>query len=270
MTEAAQDYRVFLGMPGYGRQTEAAGRALWFSCEDLNKPIVNYQKGSLLAMNFNILWCKALNMRRQGIPIKYFAMLHDDLGPEDLWLDKLIAELEANDLDMLGVASPIKDENGLTSIALDMPGETWRPLCRLTMDEIYRLPETFTEKDTGHPILLNTGCWVCRFDQEWNDKVYFTINDRIIFDKQKDCYQPQVESEDWFFSRLCHEQGVRIGCTRKINMAHRGEMDFPNNVGWGRWKHDQSFVTQSVIPTPEQFNCDPAVRKPPALVHSEA
>lgn len=257
MSETDQESRVFVAMPGYGRMTAAASRALWFACEDVNKPIFKYQCGSLLAMNFNLLWCTALNQRKKGIPIKYFAMLHDDVGPRDFWLDQLIEELEAQDLDMLGVVVPIKDENGLTSIALDRNEvDTWRPLCRLTMDEIYRLPETFTEKDTGYPILLNTGCWVCRFDQDWNDKVYFTINDRIIFDKVEDKYQAQVESEDWFFSRLCHEQKVRIGCTRKIPLRHTGMMEFPNDVSWGRWKHDEAFMARSVLDPKFPYDVD--------------
>lgn len=277
MSEAAQEERVFIGMPGYGHQTAAAGRALWFACEDAARSIVKYQCGSLLAANFNVLWSTALNMQRKGIPIKYFAMLHDDIGPEDLWADVLIDEMEDKGLDMLGVASPIKDGLGLTSIALhNEKGDNWSPLCRLTMKEIHRLPETFTSKDVGHPLLLNTGCWVCKFDPAWNSKVYFTINDRIVFDKNKDAYTTQVESEDWFFSRLCHEQGLKIGCTRKVKLTHRGEMDFPNTMPWGTSEFDRSFLESSLIPESraeqsEQVSehCNPAVEKPPALVYSE-
>lgn len=252
MSEDTDKPRIYLGMPGYGRLTAAAARGLWYATQDDRRVITNYQCGSLLAANFNILWASALNVQRAGIPVAYFAMLHDDIGPEDWWLDTLIEELEARDLDILGVVSPIKDMNGLTSIALDREDhDTWRVKCRLTMDEIYRLPETFTSEDVGHDLLLNTGCWVCRFDPRWNDKVYFTINDRIVWDEIKQKYAVEVESEDWFFSRLCHEQNLKLGATRKVRLSHRGDIDFLNDHAWGQHKFDQSFVTESLIPVVE-------------------
>src|SRR5687768_1679469 len=100
--------RIFLGMPGYGKQTASAGPALWLAAPQ-SEVIREYSQGSLLACNFNKLWCAALNMVHRGERLDYFAMLHDDIGAEDGWLDKLVAELEANDLDVLGVAVPIKD-----------------------------------------------------------------------------------------------------------------------------------------------------------------
>lgn len=256
--------RIFLGMPGYGRMTAAASRGLWYATADDRRVITKYQCGSLLAANFNLLWVTALNMQRSGSPIGYFAMLHDDIGPEDWWLDTLIAEMEAKNLDILGAVSPIKDMNGLTSLALARDdGSTWRIECRLTMDEIFRLPETFTSEDVGRDLLLNTGCWVCRFDPAWNDKVYFTINDRIVWDAVKGCYAVEVESEDWFFSRLCHEQGLRIGATRKVRLTHRGECDYGTDHAWGQMKFDESFLQASLIPA----GSEPAVE--PALALSE-
>jgi hypothetical protein len=237
---------VFLGMPGYGKQTAAAGRGLWRACRDMSGVAVEYRQGSLLAANFNGLWCSALNACHRGDNIKYFAMLHDDIGPDDLWLDDLIEELEARNLDLLGVVVPIKDVNGLTSVAIDGEG-TWRPKCRLTMKEVMDLPETFTSEDVGGPLLLNTGCWVCRFDMEWTRKVSFTINDRIVFNKATDRYEAQVEPEDWYFSRLCHEIGLRIGATRKVRVDHRGEVDFSNQHVWGQ-AFDASYVSESQIP----------------------
>jgi predicted O-methyltransferase YrrM len=233
---------IFLGMPGYGRQTSAAGRGLWHSVRDSGRAVVKYTCGSLLAANFNILWTTALNMQRAGIPLKYFAMLHDDIGPQDWWLDTLIEEMESRDLDMLGAVAPIKDMNGLTTTALDnLEGNTWSQQ-RLTMREVFALPETFTSEDVGRPLLLNTGCWVCRFDPSWNNKVYFTINDRIVFDKRIDSYVVQVESEDWFFSRLCHERGLKLGATRKVAIAHEGYAKFGNELPWGDWEHDKDFI----------------------------
>lgn len=243
------DYRVMLGMPGYGEQTGAAGRGFWRATR-LPESRVRYEQnyGSLLAQNFNSLWCSALNEVHHGGRVDYFAMQHADIEPEDWWLDTLIAELEERDLDVLGVVAPIKDQKGLTSIALaHESGDSWRIKQRLTMCEVYRLPATFTSEDIGHPILLNTGLWVGRFDMRWATKVHFTINDRIAFDTAQNRYVPQVEPEDWFFSRLCHELGLKLGCTRKIALTHRGVMAFSNAYTWGD-DFDQAWGERSVVP----------------------
>ena len=242
------DYYAFLGMPGYGEVTAAAARAFSRASRQDDKRISHqYNEGSLLASNFNRLWVSALNAVRMGKCIEYFAMQHADIAPQDWWLDRLVAELEANDLDMLGVVAPIKDSHGLTSIALDRPdGDTWRPLSRLTMAEVRSLPPTFTSANVGHPLLLNTGLWVCRFDPRWVSKVHFEINDRIVQTPDGE-YHAQVEPEDWFFSRLCHELGLRIGATRKIRLDHRGSVDFPNDRVWGE-AIDSSYTRTSPLP----------------------
>jgi hypothetical protein len=240
--------RTFLGMPGYGKQTADAGRGLWRARQDMANVMVQYRQGSLLAANFNGLWCGALNACHNGDKIQYFAMLHDDIGPQDFWLDTLIAELEAKELDVLGVAVPIKDHKGMTSLSID-GGDTWLPKCRLSLHEILGLPETFTSEDVGGDLLLNTGCWVCKFNPEWARKISFTINDRIVFNKATNQYESQVEPEDWYFSRLCHEIGLKIGATRKIRVTHRGETDFNNFSDWGTQSFDQCYVNESQLPT---------------------
>jgi hypothetical protein len=243
------DYRVMLGMPGYGEQTGAAGRGFWRATR-LPESRVRYEQnyGSLLAQNFNSLWCSALNEVHHGGHVEYFAMQHADIEPEDWWLDKLIQELEDRDLDVLGVVAPIKDQKGLTSIALaHESGDPWRIKQRWTMSEVFRLPATFTSEDIGHPLLLNTGLWVGRFDMKWATKVHFTINDRIAFDTVQNRYVPQVEPEDWYFSRLCHELGLKLGCTRKVRLTHRGVMAFANNYTWGD-EYDKAWGASSIVP----------------------
>jgi hypothetical protein len=155
--------------------------------------------------------------------------------------------METKDLDVLGVVVPIKDVRGVTSTALAREdGDPWRVHCRLTMSEVFRLPETFTSEDVGgRPILLNTGLWACRFG-DWCRKVSFTINDRIVVDKDGD-YIPQVEPEDWYFSRLLHEMGLRVGCTRKIDVGHRGSMVFGNSRGWGNNSYDREYLDRSPL-----------------------
>lgn len=250
-----QERRVFLGMPGYGKQTAAAGRALWRACSDMSTVCVSYQCGSLLACNFNKLWCHALNMVHRGERVDYFAMIHDDIGCEDFWLDALVDELEAKELDVLGVVVPIKDHRGMTSIALHHPGDNWEVDCRLSMHDVYQLPETFTSDDVGAPLLLNTGCWVAKWNQEWCRQVSFTINDRVVFDKPMNLYRPQVESEDWYFSRLLHEMGLRIGATRKIAVKHEGEIEFTNTQPWGSLAFDNESPIRGrrTSPVPNAF-----------------
>lgn len=247
MSEQAKRH-VFLGMPGYGKCTAAASRGLWRACVDSSVVHTAYHCGSLLACNFNALWCTALNMLRSGTPVQYFAMLHDDIGPDDFWLDKLIDELERNDLDVLGVAIPIKDHKGLTSLAIDHDsGDPWRIQQRLTLSEVLRLPETFTSDDLPGPLLLNTGCWVCRFDPDWVTKVHFEINDRIVFDTKLDRFVNQVEPEDWFFSRLCHERGLAIGATRIVRAIHEGAAEFNNFHDWGSQSFDTEYASEPLV-----------------------
>jgi len=196
-----------------------------------------------------MIWCWALNRAQHGEPIDYFAMIHADVEAEDFWLDKMISELESNDLDVLSAVVPIKDSKGLTSTALERPdGSTWYQLCRLSMREVCEdLPVTFTADDVGHPLLLNTGCWVAKFDLEWAKQVRFTINDRIVFSEKKDMYIPQVESEDWYFSRLLNEMELKIGATRAIEIEHIGKAKFPNNKVWGTDHFDVQSISKSVL-----------------------
>lgn len=238
--------RVCLGMPGYASVTGGAAKG-FFACSARHAVSRQMRESSLLAHNFNLLWCWALGEDRKA-KVDYFAMIHSDIEPDGYWLDTLIDELEARDLDVLGVVAPIKDVRGMTSIALGRAdGYTWRPHCRLTMSEVMRLPETFTSADvSGLPILLNTGLWVCRFDARWARNVHFTINDRIVCDPDGD-YIPEVEPEDWFFSRLLHEQGLKVGCTRKVQLGHRGGMVFGNRSGWGTSKYDGEYLDRSVL-----------------------
>lgn len=234
-------------MPGDGNQT--AGAACGFYCAASQRFDVDrlYSDSSLLALNFNSVWCNALNRANQGERLDYFAMQHSDIEPETVWLDKLIDELDSHDLDVLGVVSPIKTSAGLTSTAVARDdGDTWRPQRRLTMSEVYDLPETFTSDDVAGSLLLNSGLWVAKFDLAWAKKVHFTINDRIVFDQTSGMYRAEVEPEDWYFSRLCHELGLRIGVTRKVSLLHSGIQKFTNQHAWGSESTDSELISAQI------------------------
>ena len=75
-------------------------------------------------------------------------MLHADVEPEEGWLDKAIEEMEARDLDLLGVVVPIKDLQGLTSIALENHSGSgdWKPSARPSAPE----PRNNATQATNH------------------------------------------------------------------------------------------------------------------------
>jgi hypothetical protein len=216
---------------------------------------------SLLAMTFNVCWAGALNRAHRGLPTDLFAMQHADIEPEEFWLDKLVAEMDATGLDVLGVVTPIKSSHGMTSTAMAKPdGDTWRVHARLTMREVHNhLPPTFTSADLGYPLLINTGLWVCRFEESWARQVSFRINDRICFDPKKDLYFVQNEPEDWYVSRLFHEMGLKVGCTRKVKLGHRGHVTFRNDHAWGDSDYDREYLGASVFAGhPAAFPADAA------------
>jgi predicted O-methyltransferase YrrM len=247
VAEAAEKKVVCLGQPSYGQLTAGAARGFYRASEDKLKVHANAIQSSLLAQAFNILWCWMLNRRHNGDPVSYFAMLHADVEPEDWWLDKLVEELEAKGLDVLGAVAPIKDRRGVTSIAMAHDsGDPWRVHGRLTMREVHRLPETFTSEDVGRTILLNTGCWVAKVG-DWCNQVHFTINDRIAFDAKRNAYVAECEPEDWFFSRLLHELGLKVGATRKVKLGHRGDTVFVNSHPWGTDSFDEQGLKRSVL-----------------------
>jgi precorrin-6B methylase 2 len=238
---------AYLAMPCYGELTTGAAKGFFTASAGKLRVNMKAQESSLLSLNMNVLWCWALNAAHRGERVDYFAMQHADIEPEPGWLDVLVEELEAKKLDVLGVVAPIKDQQGVTSIAMARPdGDTWRVHGRLTMREVYRLPETFTSEDLGYPLLLNTGLWVAKWG-DWCRRIHFTIHDRIVFNAEQETYFAEVESEDWFVSRLFHEEGLKVGCTRKVELGHRGPMAFGNHEPWGNEWFDSRSLKQSVL-----------------------
>jgi SAM-dependent methyltransferase len=243
------DRRIFLGMPGYGKASIHAARGFFRACADMSQVMKYHPSSSLLASNFNDIWCSALNVVHGGSRLDYFAMLHDDVAPEDGWLDKLIDELEENNLDLLGAVVPIKDSRGMTSMALHREGDNWLPFCRLSMRDVYCLPPTFTSDDLGgRKLLLNTGCWVIRWNQSICEQLHFEIRDRVVFNRTANRWQAQTEPEDWFFSRNAHALGLKIGATRKINLFHVGDAKFYNEFPWGQHPFDIEATKESPVP----------------------
>ena len=50
----------------------------------------------------------------------------------------------------------------------------------------------------------------------------------------------EVESfpEDWHFSKMLHERGLRVMATKVLACQHWGMAPFPNDRAWGSVHHD--------------------------------
>lgn len=251
----------YLGMPCHGAPEMAAARGLFRAASGKGglKVQASFLSGSLLNANCNGLVAWACNAQRvQGRRVDYFGVLHADVCPhEDFWLEALIAELERSGLDLLSVAVPVKDGRGLVSTALGHPGpqDYTRAFCRLSLAELYKLPETFTAADLGHPdrpLLVNTGCFVCKFDWRWAEKVVFQDVNRLIWDDELGQYRVETFPEDWNFARQCVALGLKVGCTRKVLVEHRGPQSFSNAGPWGDFEFDREYLDGPAVKVPEE------------------
>jgi hypothetical protein len=237
--------RVFLAMPsrGAGRVEAAASHYALPTCGAV-EVIPGYATGSLLGLSFNLCLANALNYARAGA-INYFCLHHDDIQVvTPRWLDILVTEMERTGAAVLSVVQPIKDTSGYTSTAVETP-DPWRPR-KLTLAECGRLPETFSAADLPAllpdyqgPLLVNTGLLLLDLSRpEWtaarrleDNSLYFrfSIDDRIA-EGPDGQFRAEVKSEDWNFSRLCHEQGLPVYATRLIECLHWGDWAFSNRT----------------------------------------
>lgn len=271
--------KVFIGMPGYSKsQTE---RDAWFALthtasdnETLTTTCCQHCN-SLLARGMNMLYAQA---QYQGYD--YFAMLHTDIGPEAGWVDKLWQVMEEHDADVVSAVSPIKSAEGLTSTAIDLSSgpevRDWH-VRRLTMQEVMKLPETFSQADTVEAgmnpgdrlLLVNTGCMLVNLRKPWVRKTndfgdllcYFTIQDGIQITDGR--YDVRVIPEDWGFSKMVQETdpAAKVLATRAVRLRHWGDHGFDNNTAWGTLAEDN---WQAGLPVPQQNipAAEPADSKP--------
>lgn len=238
---------VYLGLPSRG-STVCLGAAHGFLAAPTAGKCGVIRAGaqsSLLCYGFNSLWAGALNHRKEGVT--HFAMIHDDIAPQQFWLDILLDEMARFDADVISAVVPIKSTQGLTSTGVDDPDNPWHPR-RLTMAEVMQLPETFGVVDLLNPmpkadkipaLLINSGLMLARLDHPWCERVVFHIKDRII--QGPDGYEAQVASEDWNFSRDLADWGCRVYATRKVRVEHVGEYAYPNDFAWGHWETDKNW-----------------------------
>lgn len=225
---------ILLGAPSYGNIRPEAGRATWRASKKHKVGVIPNQS-SLLAHGFNQLLCQALNTKAEKGWDK-FALLHSDIAAQECWLDVLIEEMERVDADIISAVVPIKNDTGITSTAIDYCPTHVK---RLTMKEIFDLPETFCATDTPWPaqrLLVNTGCMVFRLDRPWllnPTPVSFEISGTIVWDEEEKAYRASVDPEDWKLSRLLAARGCKVYATRKVKLEHWGEWGWGNDHVYG-------------------------------------
>lgn len=229
---------VYIGIPTYdGRVHKNLANALQKASANRFPKTTSIITCSILTRAFNLLYAHALNERKNGT--SHFCLLHDDIVPEPLWLDKMMRLLEEHRADVLSVVIPIKSDKGLTSTALDVAvGDEdphWR-VKRLTLKEIYNDYEpTFTHEK----LLVNTGLMLVDLRKPWVEDVWFAFEDKIIPDpKVPGNFKAVGVSEDWFFSRRARELGAKLYATREISILHAGTIEYANTSAWGSLNED--------------------------------
>lgn len=231
---------VFLGCPHYGGNLtwDVARRIFREGTQDYHLHL-GTAPYSLLNLNCNRLWCLALN-QRATLGLKWFAMLHSDIVPEQWWIDRMIAIAQKHDADFLSAVVPHKGTSGKTSTAIAHATWTHGSFSNLTMAQVSHpdFPDTFDIhgaadalerlpgdlRVSGVPrvaLFANTGCMVCRVDKPWSEKVFFQCMDGIKnFNGE---WQPLCISEDWMFSNRIAMSGGKVMCTRLIALQHWGQ-----------------------------------------------
>lgn len=232
------DARVFLAVPAV-RGVKEGLEGLLINSQQVGAFTIKPLGTSILPYTFNCLWATALNGREEH-GWTHFAMHHDDVNVSTInWLDILVEEQQRTGADLLSVVVPIKDRRGLTSTGYLKPDGLIR---RLTLREVYKLPETFGIEDItdqpGHQLVVNTGLWVCDFTKPWVEEVWFNNLDSIKKHDDGKFYAHTL-SEDWDFSmKTFKNHNLKIMATRKIALKHHGEMTFSNQSPWGIWDAD--------------------------------
>lgn len=241
---------AFLACPTYDSTINAGtSAAIWCRASKAHSINVSIMGQSLLAKNFNELWCEALNQRTPR-NLKYFAMLHADIQPADWWLDSMIEELEKHDADIISGVVPIKDNRGVTSTAIANPLDQYQVFTRLTLrqclhpsfpttftvndacDALEKLPEDLRVTDVPRKaLLINTGMWVCRFDRPWAEKLHFEIRDKIV--KEKGLFRAKNLPEDWNFSYQLLANNLKVMATTAVKCIHFGVAQYGTTAVWG-------------------------------------
>lgn len=234
--------KVYLGVPSYDMKIPA--RLLEPLTMGLRPKDATFtgklsiRAHSLLAHNFNMMYCDALNKREEE-GYTHFCLLHNDIVPLDPtgWLQTMLNEMHRVDADILSAVVPMKGMEGLTTTGFDRPDVSEWATERLTLKQIFEMDETFTLPN----IVVNSGLMLIDITKDFASEIYFAIQDTILMDEKKKKFKAYVHSEDWYISRQARALGASVWATRKVPLIHIGHNEFPNTHVWGNWKKDHAY-----------------------------
>ena len=224
---------ILLGIPSYKSDMNIGLLFPMLNATKKHKLEVANTDTSATCFSFNQLWVQALDLWEQG-KISHFLMVHSDIVPQNLFIDKMMEIADRCGADILSAIVPIKNTLGLTSTAMDeQVGDEdprWR-VRRVTMREAHAMPKTWTHDK----VLLNTGLMLVKMG-DWCKQIHFHFDDDIIMYRGK--RTPQCFPEDWNLSRDAHKLGVKLYATREVAVTHMGHQGFPNFQPWGSLETD--------------------------------
>jgi hypothetical protein len=216
---------VYVAMPSYnGWYSGGAMMGVFERGTSRYRIMPGPYNSSLITKCFNVLWVRAI---QSGC--RYWAMIHADVSPPPLWIDRSIDEMLRLKATIMSSCIAIKDDKQLVSTALCMPGTT-EPHHILLDTELDQLPLTFTGYDVNAKLgiagdlLVNTGLWVADLDADWVKRVWFDNRARIDWDGD-DAHISQA-SEDWLLSQQLHSLGVTVYATQKLRVGHLGQKEW--------------------------------------------
>ncbi len=199
--------------------------------------------------NFQYFLCAALNMFEAGL-ITHAAMLHADMKPDPWWIDTIVDEMDRLDAGLISAPAVIGDERKLLSFGVAEPKQFWHALRRFTLAELPSLPDTFNAADLGYPdcaLLHNNGCFVMDLrkpqffatDPDGQLLPIFMYPKRIRRDPETGRWMPEGCSEDYYFSRIIHQLGIRSWITKKVVTGHLKARWHRTDEDGGTWSNDE-------------------------------
>ena len=220
--------KVFIGVPTHDARVGLGTARCLFNIGKTDA-MVRMQARSLLALNFNDLLCQALNNGAD-----YFLLLHADIEVTTAnWLDRMIAIMKREKVDVLSVASPIKNTD---DFSCGMSDANCFKRHRFSRDDLKRLPKTFKTidvrkewEDDALVMIFNTGCLLINLRKAQTATNYFQMVDKVERDESGN-WTCDCVPEDWFFSVVCHKLAIPYACTREIELLHAGLAFWSNKL----------------------------------------
>lgn len=240
-------YHVLVGVPSAGAPMEVANDHSYLASAH---HYVTRMPSCTEGLNFNSLWCHALNRGEEGA-FTHFAITHSDIRvvedePGLRWFDRMVEEMDALNLDFISVPNAIKDARGLTSSGIGDPNDRWNPFRRWTINELGALPKTFTADMVGYKdkFLLHNEA-LCVFDlrkplwYETDDQGGARCDFNVVewIHKVNGQWIRDQETEDWKFSRDLWRMGARTGITSRIELFHFGIVGWSNRTAFGSYEN---------------------------------